>query len=363
MSWSSSSSRKKTIVIYNIVLIDYRPYRILYPACLRLAVYPNDLEKTAFVPLDRIFRDGEGVIKRGKVIAIVPRDAKSGVAARVILSTSEEIQYDVLVLSTGSSWSGPIAFPDSPEEITRFLAKGREDIKRASHIMVCGGGSVGVELCAELKEYHPVTLLDVDKRVTLVHGTEMLLNKTYPPKFRQSVERRLKAKGVEVICNQSIDKIPEGPCSAVVTRQGDLLEADLVLAARGGKPNTNFIAQSLGQDALTYSGQAKVRPTFQLKHHDDIFALGDITDFPEEKQYMKVEVHAPIVAENCLAMLAGRKLRQYKGSNEVLVVACGRNGGAAYFDFLPNFVFGDWVARKLKSRDLTVPKLSAPYGY
>ena len=97
------------------------------------------------------------------------------------------------------------------------------------------------------------------------------------------------------------------------------------MSARGPRPNTGFISASLGPDAVTSSGHVKVLPTLQLPAHSNIFAMGDIIDWNEQKQFMKVTGgHAPIVANNVAAYLSGRTLKHYKGSPEIISVTVGK---------------------------------------
>ena len=68
----------------------------------------------------------------------------------------------------------------------------------------------------------------------------------------------------------------------------------------------------------------RVRPTLQLQEYTDIFALGDIIDWKEQKQVAKAWGHAGIVAANVDAHLSGRKLKDYKGSPEMILITNGK---------------------------------------
>jgi NADH dehydrogenase FAD-containing subunit len=169
----------------------------------------------------------------------------------------------------------------------------------------------------------------------------LLLNKTYPAKFRKALETRLRKRGVNIVFNDYVDDIPEaGP--SVKTRKGKSLKADLVVShafplfilhlitfhqsqlnTRGPRPNTEFISSSLS-GAVTDRGLVKVKPTLQLTAYPDIFAVGDVLDIAEEKQVAKAQTHAAIVAANVLSYLAGGSLKPYKGSMEMIVVTIGK---------------------------------------
>jgi apoptosis-inducing factor 2 len=96
------------------------------------------------------------------------------------------------------------------------------------------------------------------------------------------------------------------------------------IPARGPTPNTGFIETSLGSHAVNNRKYVRVRPTLQLQEYEDIFALGDIIDWDEQKQISKAWSHAAIVAANVDAHLSGRQLKEYKGSFEMIVVTIGK---------------------------------------
>lgn len=56
-----------------------------------------------------------------------------------------------------------------------------------------------------------------------------------------------------------------------------------------------------------------------------MFALGDIIDWPEQKQAAKTKAHADVVAANIQSYLTGQPLSKvYKGSPEMIVVPLGK---------------------------------------
>jgi NADH dehydrogenase FAD-containing subunit len=210
------------------------------------------------------------------------------------------------------------------------------------------------ELAGEIKDVYPVgfflsllfcagvDLSSQNTEVTIVHGGSKLLNNTYPDKFRNALERSIRARGVDIILNDYVDNIPDSGVSRVTTRSGKTIAADLVvsvsrtlptpfqqltsgqLSNRGPRPNTDFVS-SLGEDTLTKSGHVKVRRTLQLLSHSDVFAVGDVTDIEEQKQAGKVYAHADVVAANVLSVLEGKEAKSvYKGSIEMIVVTNGK---------------------------------------
>jgi NADH dehydrogenase FAD-containing subunit len=69
----------------------------------------------------------------------------------------------------------------------------------------------------------------------------------------------------------------------------------------------------------------RVEPTLQLIGHDNIFVIGDVIDWNEQKQAAKANVHADLIVPNVLAILQGKTPRnKYKGSMEGIFVSNGK---------------------------------------
>lgn len=68
-----------------------------------------------------------------------------------------------------------------------------------------------------------------DKRITIVHGDQLLLNEAYPDSFRKTVARSIRKRDVTVILNDRVDDMTISDASIVTTRSGRKLIADLVV--------------------------------------------------------------------------------------------------------------------------------------
>ena len=152
------------------------------------------------------------------------------------------------------------------------------------------------------------------------------------------------------------------------------------VSARGPTPNTGFVESSLGAHTVNSRKYVRVRPTLQLQEYTDIFALGDIIDWKEQKQITKAWGHAAIVAANVEAYLAGRKLKEYKGSPEMAMITNGKvrclvcwtlsswsdlmtqNGGVTFIGMLRGIVLGDWFTSMVKSKSLFISNARASVG-
>lgn len=210
--------------------------------------------------------------------------------------------------------------------------------------MIVGGGAVGIEQAGEIRDAYPT------KKIVIVHNGTLLLNNTYPDKFRKNIEKRVRDRGIDVVLGDHIDQFPEvGTVVDVETRSGKVLkEVDLVIPAYGPRPNTMWL-HSLGAGVLSDKGYVKTLPTLEVIGHPGVFALGDILDWPEQKQAGKLMFHAGVVVPNLLSFLGGKPQKKlYKGTWEALILSIGRAHGGG-------ITLGAWWTSLPKGKTLFVP--------
>lgn len=76
---------------------------------------------------------------------------------------------------------------------------------------------------------------------------------------------------------------------------------------------------------LNSRGQIKIRPTFQLESYSNVYAIGDVTNWEEQKQAAKAPKHAQIAAANILAQLSGKEPKKtYSGQPELIIITNGK---------------------------------------
>ena len=85
--------------------------------------------------------------------------------------------------------------------------------------------------------------------------------------------------------------------------------------------------KSLGASVVTPRGQIKIEKTFQVKSHANIYAIGDVIDWEEQKQAAKAAKHAQIAATNIIAQLnTGVPKTNYSGQPELIIITNGKVG-------------------------------------
>ncbi|PAV22087.1 FAD NAD(P)-binding domain-containing [Pyrrhoderma noxium] len=341
---------------YKLILITSRDCYVHMPAGLRLNVSPSSrLEETALIPFDNLFTNGPGTIKYGTVVSIESDGKATG--GNVVLEGGEKIEYRYLVVATGSVWEGPLAaLTGKKENLIDSVNVWRENFKKSKAVVIVGAGSAGLELAGELRDEYP------NMEISIVHSDPLPLNSVYPDSFRIDVLKRWRKRGIFFVFDDRIIDIPEGPITTVTTQKGEKLNADVVVAVRGGKPNTELF-HSLGDSVYDEKKFVKVTPTLQLPQHPDIFALGDIISFQEQKSLAKVPAQVSVVLSNITSLITGKSPKSvYKGSTEGIFITNGKNHGAGYLGILWGLKFGDTIVSMAKGKTLFVEMSHKTFG-
>ncbi|KAH9960643.1 FAD/NAD-P-binding domain-containing protein [Russula dissimulans] len=338
-----------------LTLVTARPFAIHFPAAVRMTTTTEGkLEDSVLIPYDNLLVKGNGKIKIGRVTAIErSKEGNPRAGGSVVLSTDERIHYDILVLAPGSEQKGPLAFPDDRASVLGHIDAWRHKFEDAKGIILAGGSARGCEYAGEIKDAFP------DKKVTIVHKHSQLLSAVYPDKYRKRLEKDLTSRGVNIVFNDHVDDFESTPAT---THGGRMLEGDLVVPTFGSCPATEFV-KSLGSDVLNERGQIKIEKTFQLRSHPNIYAIGDVIDWTEEKQAAKTAKHAQIAAANIVAQLSGGiPTKTYAGQPEIIIISNGKKQGIGFVGMLWGVVLGNWLSSSMKGRELMVHTTRRSYG-
>ncbi|KAJ3213929.1 hypothetical protein HDU67_002293 [Dinochytrium kinnereticum] len=345
----------------DITLIEEKEAFYNSIASIRSVVEPGYSDKL-WVPYTNLFLKN----KRSKVVQAkgveVDAERKS-----VKLSNGEEVEYDYLVVATGTR----LPPPGKTDKLTKAEAKADAEaivnaVKAASAVAIIGGGVVGIELAGEIATDYP------NVQVTLIHsGPELLHNtKVASPKLRKTLLDTLKSfKNVQVILGERVaggpDILPGGVGfhlgkHTIKTEKGTEVVSDVQLMATGRQiPNSDLVK---GLGAVDEKGFIKVKPTGQLLEHPNIFSLGDVATLDDHKVAFIIGMsQAPLVSKNIISLIKTptATLKDYTpisswSTAAPLVISVGRNAGATQ---LPMFgVFGSFLTRNIKSGDLFVAK-------
>ncbi|KAF9471446.1 FAD/NAD-P-binding domain-containing protein [Pholiota conissans] len=339
---------------YNLLLVTARPYYTHLPAWVRMSVTDEGhLEDRAHITYNYTLHNGNGQFIIGKVASIATEQGdKPGV---LTLESGETVEYSVLILTPGSIWEGPLNIPDTKKETTDHLSSWREKFKDAHDIVLVGGGAVACEYAGEIKDLWP------EKKVTIVHSQNLLLNDAYPNYFRKDVATGLRKREVDIVLSDYVDDLEPTESGVIKTRNGKRIIADLVVPCRGPKPNTGFV--TLVPGTLSETKHIRVSATLQVFNYPRIFAGGDAIAWEEQKQFAKYGSHASVIANNVVSVLKNKQPSSlYHGNYELICITNGREHGAAYWQIFWGPTFGDWVASTVKSKDLFISRIRKLLG-
>ena len=167
------------------------------------------------------------------------------------------------MLATGSKWAGPVDYPEDDADIRQFISQWQQRFKSAEDVVIVGGGAVGIGTWEHSSPIYFLTdsirfcrtcwraprripckhtfrfarvqrpnadWLPQDKKVTIIQGTDKLLNDAYPDKFRKYMEAQLRARKIDLILGEYADQFPPSGSGELVFRSGRKINAGLVVS-------------------------------------------------------------------------------------------------------------------------------------
>ncbi|MFE0023448.1 FAD-dependent oxidoreductase [Amycolatopsis sp. NPDC059021] len=314
--YGGSAAAKALDADADVVLVEPRDAFVNAAASLRALVRP-DWAPAMFFPYDKLL--ARGTVLHDRAASVDP--------GGVTLASGRRIEADHLVLATGSGYTYP-AKPaaDSAEEALDDLRRTHKELADAGRVLIAGAGPVGLELAGEIKAVWP------GKDVTVLDPAERLLP-GFRPEVRQDLHRQLDAAGIRLRLGTGLSAPPPtGPGQAgtftVTTTGGEEITADIWFRAYGVRLNNGYLADGR-LTALTARGEVPVTETLNVRGHDHVYAVGDLTDVAEAKMAGYAMRHAEVVARNIRAQLCGeRPAAGYRPSPEpTILLPLGPHGG------------------------------------
>lgn len=207
-------------------------------------------------------RFGIDVRVRHEATAIDP-DAHTVEVRNLADGSTETLGYDALVLSPGANPVRP-PLPGIDRALTLRNIEDTDAIHAAAEdaasAVVIGGGFIGLEMTENLVER--------GLHVTLIEATQQVM----PPMDAElvaPVHARIRESGVDLRLGASVVEIS---AHGVALADGSTIEADLVIAAIGVRPDTK-LAEAAGLE-LAEKGGIAVDDQFRTSA-PDIYAIGD----------------------------------------------------------------------------------------
>lgn len=331
----------------DVLLIDRDNYHTFLPLLYQVAA--AELEPEAIVyPVRSILRKMPNV--RFALGEVIDADFDS----RVVRTASREIPYDYLILTTGSisnffgiPGAAEYAFPLKTVEqsttlrnqiLCRFeraaLETDPERRRRALTFTLVGGGPTGVEFAGALselihgpiaKDFRRMDLTDV--RVVLLEAANTLLS-GQPERLGNYAAARLRAMGVEILLNSTVDEIKP---DAVHLKDGTIIPTETVIWTAGVQGDPNARAWGL---PTARNGRVMVNSSLQVPDRPEVYVIGDLAHF--EQQGSPLPMIAPVAiqqaiqaAENVVRQTHELEPLPFEYKDKGAMATIGRNAAVA----------------------------------
>src|SRR5712691_7304022 len=185
------------------------------------------------VPQDALIAGPKGLAGHDVGLELQARCAGIDRAARQIVTGSgRRLPYDALVIATGSLVREipPLPLGMPPVHYLRTEAHARAlaaELKRSQHLIVIGGGLIGLEVAASAAE--------IGVKTTVIEIAPRILARVCDQETSAFVHERHRAHGVDVrlaTATAALRRLPDGRL-AVDSKAGDTLSADLIVVGAG----------------------------------------------------------------------------------------------------------------------------------
>lgn len=239
-------------------------------------------------------------LKKGQKIVEIDRQAK-----RIIDEAGAVTDYDKLVIATGSNpfilpieghyLNGVVSYRDL-DDVNYML----DTAKGAGKAIVIGGGLLGLEAAAGLKEQ--------GMDVTVLHLMPTLMDRQLDSAAAYLLQTAIEARGIKVLTRANTEKIlGDDKVTGVQLEDGRLLEADMVVMAVGIRPNVELAANA----GLVVNRGILVTDHLQTSD-PDILAVGECVEHGSECYGLVAPLYemAKVIAAN----LDGDETAAYTGS-------------------------------------------------
>lgn len=212
--------------------------------------------------------------------------------------------YDVLILATGSRPATPKNIPSLPGIFTMRSRTDADNFKKhlssGGHVLVVGGGLLGLEMAAALRE--------MDTRVTIIHRTSRFLNKQLDALGSQLLSEEMADQGCDIYYNDEVQLYyGRSRLTGIGLRSGRKIDCDAMIIAIGTSPNIE-----LAKNCVIDCKRGVIVNERMQTSDPDIYAIGEIAE--HEGNLYGFTAAAEHQAEVVAKYLNGDVASHYKGT-------------------------------------------------
>lgn len=352
-----------------VMLIDRRNFHLFQPLLYQVA--------TGWLSPANIASTLRAIFKHQKNVGVLLGEARDiDPARRRVLLTDGEVEYDTLIIATGSRpfyfgkdhWQALAPGLKTVEDATAirgrifraFEAAERESdpaiVQSLLTFAIVGGGPTGVELAGALGEIahdtlrHDFRRIEPTKtRILLIEGGARILP-TYPDDLSAKAAAALANLGVSVRVKALVTDIQPDRLTIKHSDTSEEIPCRTVVWAAGvqASPLGQAIAKATGA-TVDRGGRIMVEADLSVAQHPEIFIIGDLADYTHQGGKSLPGV-APVamqqgayIARLIAARIAGKPAPQFRyrdrGSMAIVghasaVAEMGRLRCSGYFAWL-----------------------------
>ncbi|WGI17004.1 FAD-dependent oxidoreductase [Methanonatronarchaeum sp. AMET-Sl] len=280
----------------DITLVSKDKYHVYTPG-LKYFFRDNEIEKYRF-KLTSLLAQKDIEFKQGKVVDVLKEN-------KVVKLDSNEISYDKLVVALGGEVN---SYGLDISGIEKFYSwddalSVREKTKRASEVILVGGGYVGVELASKLS--------DIGLEVTVIDSNQKPLS-SISERAGDKALKHFKSNQIKFIGEKRVTDVQK---NSLELKDGTKMTSDLVIWAGGLK------ASSTVQKIFDTDNKGIKVDRYLSTEHKDIYGVGDCTDFSYNTGFNALK-QTKALANN----LDPKNKKMKAGEIKALFIQLGKNG-------------------------------------
>ncbi len=238
----------------------YLPYH--RPPLSKICLLTHPFTNPPLLKPDVFYKDNDiDLIHYSKVTSIDK-------AKKTVSFNDQTRNYDKLILATGSNPVTPsINGLDSTKYFLLRTLKESEKISKSidqsKQFLIIGGGFIGLEVAAALREQ--------DVQVSIFETDSRTLNRVTHPIVSEYIQKLHKDKGVHIQCNTIVESISQESDKILLhTDNGKIFHGDELIIGTGSRPNIDLALNA----GLDIDNGIKVNQ-FNQTSDPNIYAIGD----------------------------------------------------------------------------------------